>query len=236
MKLKDILAKAAKGEALTDEEKKFLTEHDPDKAANDAAAAARRKAEDKAAELEKDRDAIKVKLDEMQAKLDSASNAGKTDLEKAQGQITGLAKQLSDLQTKIQASEKEKSTMIRSQTISELRRKAGIQFVEGLDHGMLERSFSSAFEGVDQLTDENVIKAKVDTWKAMNKAAILDMSGGGGGQPPHVPGGPGSSAEALSLNGKDLLSMALTGDIKEAEATLAKAAKADSAGKLTIVD
>jgi len=35
------------------------------------------------------------------------------------------------------------------------------------------------------LSNEDVIKVKVDTWKAMNKAAILDTSGGGAGGNPH---------------------------------------------------
>lgn len=188
MKLKDILAKVAKGEALTDEEKKFLAEHDPDKAANDIAAAARRKAEEKAAAIEAERDTLKKQFEELQSKLDGAANAGKSDLEKAQAQIAGLSKQLNDLNARVQTTEKEKATLQRNQKLTDLRRTAGIQFVQGLDQGMLERSFASAFDGVDSLDDENVAKTKIETWKAMNKAAILDASGHGAGSPPHVGG------------------------------------------------
>jgi len=232
MKLKDILAKVAKGEALTDEEKKFLADHDPEKAANDIAAAARRKAEEKAAALEKEREDLNKKLEEMQGKLDHAANAGKTDLEKAQGQIAGLSKQLNDLQTKIQSTEQEKAGMLRNQRLSELRREAGIQFVGGLDQKMLERSFAGAFEGVDNLDDENVIKVKVDTWKAMNKAAILDASGGGAGSPPHVGGR--ETSTPTTIKGDALIEMAKSGSIEDVEKELAKMEQADMAGTLTI--
>lgn len=233
MKLKDILAKIAKGEALTDAEKQFLAEHDPDKAVNDAAAAARRKAEEKAAALEKERDEMQKKIDEMQGKLDAAQNAGKTDLEKAQNQITQLSKQFTELQTKLQATEQEKTAMQRDQKLSDVRRKAGIQFVEGLDHGMLERSFASAFEGVESLDDENVVKLKVDTWRAMNKAAILDSTGHGAGSPPHVGSG-GKGSKAVTMRGDDLLDVAKSGSIEEAEKVLSAAEQADVNGTLTL--
>ncbi len=195
MKLKDILARAAKGEDLTDAEKAFLAEYDPDKATNDVAAAARRAAEKKLAEAEKARSALAEQVAEIQAKLDNAADAGKSELEKAQGQIAGLSKKVGELTKQVDAARKEKANMERDQRLASIRTEAGIQFVDGLDHGMLARSFASAFDGVDGLEDENVIKAKVDTWKAMNKAAILDASGHGGGSKPHVgaAGGPASA-------------------------------------------
>ena len=45
MKLKDILAKVVKGDALTDEEKKFIGDYDEQKVLDAAASAARKKAE-----------------------------------------------------------------------------------------------------------------------------------------------------------------------------------------------
>ena len=188
MKLKDILVKVAKGETLTDAEKQFIVDHDPDEVANNAAAAARRKAEEKAAALEKERDDVKKQITDLQSKLDGASNAGKSELEKAQSQIAALSKQFGELQTKLQTTEQEKTQMQRGQRLAELRRSAGIQFIGGLDHGMLEKSFASAFEGVDNLDDANIAKIKVDTWRTMNKAAILDASGHGAGSVPHVAG------------------------------------------------
>ena len=47
MEIKVILAKAAKGETLTDEEKSALAAFDPDKVADSKAAAARKTAETK---------------------------------------------------------------------------------------------------------------------------------------------------------------------------------------------
>lgn len=233
MKLKDILAKVAKGEALTDEEKQFLASHDPDKAVNDAAAAARRKAEELAAALEKEKQDLAKKLQEIEAKLAEKDNAGKSDVEKAQAQIAELSKQMKTLQAQAESAKAENVALQRNQSLGEIRRKAGIQFVEGLDQAMLDRSFASAFEGIDNLSDETIINQKVATWKAMNKAALLDTTGHGSGGNPHVGDGAGA-VDPMAISGDTLVKMAQSGDIAEAEKLLSAAEKADAAGKLEI--
>jgi hypothetical protein len=202
MTYKDIAAKIAKNEALTDEERKFLADYDPDKAANDAAAAARRKAEQKAEEAEARLKAAEEKAAQAEAKLAAAGNAGKSEIERLRADFAEAAKKLAGLQEQVQRGETEKAALIRRQTLGEIRRKAGIQFANGLDHGMLERSFEGAFEGVTDLADENVVKLKLGTWAAMNKAAILDQSGHGSGGTPHTPAG-----APLGLDGKPVEQM-----------------------------
>lgn len=237
MNLADIKKKIAAGENLTDAEKKFLTEYDEEKVKSDAAAAARRKAEEKAAQLEKEKTDLQEQMKQVQAKLDQQANAGKSDVEKAQAQIESLSKQVSDLNGKLEDANKAQATMARQGKLSEIRRKNGIQFVDGMDHDMLARSFENAFDGIDdtQLDNEDVIKTKLETWRAMNKAAIVDNSGGpGSGGAPHVGGGAGGGAEKVVMSEDDILKAAQSGDIEEAEKQLDAAQKAEDAGTLEL--
>jgi len=234
MKLKDIQAKLKKGEELTDAEKQFLADYDESKAVNDAAAAARRKAEEKQAELEKEREKLNQQMADIQAKLDEKENAGKSDAEKAQAQIEALSKQVGELKTQAEEASSAQAQMSRNQRIADIRRTAGIQFVPGLDHAMLEQSFSRAFEGIEDLESDEVIKTKVETWQAMNKAAILDTSGSGTGSEPNGAGGTSADVEALEVSGAALIEAATHGNIDEAEKMLEAAEKADGADKLTI--
>lgn len=201
MKIKDLLKKIASEETLTDEEKAFVAEYDPQKDADSAAAAARKEADGKLTKLQTQLDGLNKLKADMEAKLKDKDNAGKTELEKAQSQIADLSKQITGLTDKFKSVEQKKAALIRKQQVNAIQRKAGIQFVEGLDHGMLEASFSRAFDGLDELDNEDVVKVKVDTWKAMNKAAILDTSGSGTGNPPHHGG---KETIARGLDGKDV--------------------------------
>ena len=104
MDLLKILAKIAKGEALTDEEKKFAGDYRPDEAGRipkerlDQEISKRKAAEDQATELN-------GKLAELQAKLEEAQNAGLSEADKAKAEA---ARQMKALQDKLAAATKEK--------------------------------------------------------------------------------------------------------------------------------
>lgn len=181
MKIAEILSKIQKGESLTDDDKKALAEFDFQKAIDGAAAAARKEAQTKADEMAKAKADLEKKAQELEDALKQKSDAGKTDLEKSQSQIAELGKQLQAMQQSLAAKDKEAAQLKRSTMLADVRRKMGVQFADGLDHGMLEESFSRAFDGIEDLSDETIIKTKVDTWTALNKAAILDTSGHGSG-------------------------------------------------------
>jgi len=191
MKITEILSKVQNGESLTDDEKKTLGEFDFQKAIDGAAAAARKEAQTKADELAKAKAELEKKAMDLESTLRLKDDAGKTDLEKSQAQIAEFAKKLQIMETSLAAKDKEASQLKRSHSLAEIRRKMGVQFADGLDHGMLEESFSRAFDGINDLADETVIKTKVDTWSALNKAAILDTSGhGSGSRNPNTPSAP----------------------------------------------
>lgn len=212
MTLKDIIAKVTKGEALTEEDKALLAGLDIDKLTNDAAAAARRKSEQRAAELEAQAQAAEKKAADAEAKLQAAGNAGKTELQKLQADFSTAAKQLENLQAQVAKSEGEKAQLMRKQALADIRRARGIQFADGLDHSMLENSFTAALDGAD-LADEAVVKLKVTTWAAMNKAAILDQSGHGAGGQPRV--GNDSTAESKRKSIEDMTPEQRQADMKK---------------------
>jgi len=189
MNLKDILAKVAKGESLTDAEKKFLGEYDAEKASNDAVAAYRRKADEKLAKAEKDRDDLKTQVDAIQQQLDEKKNSGKTEMDKVQEQNKLLADQLAQITKRFEDSDKEKAQLSRSQAINGIREKAGIKFIPGINEAIMSGAFASAFEGITDLADDNQVKPVIDAFKAANKAVIADLSGHGAGGSPHVGGG-----------------------------------------------
>jgi hypothetical protein len=200
MSIKDLINKALKGEALSDADKATLGEYDPDAALNAAAAASRRKAEEQAAAsakaLEDERKAHQATKDQ----IADAANKGKTETERLRADLASAAGKITDLEGRFTRSETEKAALVRRQALQQVRTAAGIQFAPGLDHGMLEESFTRALEGVD-LGDANVVKLKVGTWATMNKAAILDTTGHGSGAPPR------SADEAAAARNRDIDSM-----------------------------
>ena len=72
MKLADILAKVAKGDALSDEEKKFVGEYDEQKSLDAAAANARKKAEKEAKDAKDALEKLQGEFDEFKSQNDPA--------------------------------------------------------------------------------------------------------------------------------------------------------------------
>jgi membrane protein involved in colicin uptake len=180
MTIKEVLAKVRKGEALTEEEKAILEAYDPEKTANDAAAAARRKAE---ADLEKAKaDLAKIQTDLETAKkaLDSKDAEKLTEAEKMTKEMENLKTQVKAItEAKAQAEAKTAATM-RSQAIRDKAKAAGIALApktvsEGLFFQMLEATLS----GVD-VADEAAITAALDKFKAENPGVIVAPGKGSG--------------------------------------------------------
>lgn len=186
--IKDILAKLAKGETLTDAEKKILAEYDPQKELDAAAAAARKKAEADALKAVQDLAAAQQQLKDLQTKVSEAEGKGKTDVQKLQEQVATLTQQ-------IQAGQAEKAKLIRQQKLDDVIRSSGLQFVKEVDGGIMRSALVNEFAGLsdDDLAVADKTKPVIETFRARNKAVILDLSGHGAGSSPHTPGG--ASAE-----------------------------------------
>lgn len=202
MKLKDILAKVAKSEKLTDEESKFLASYDPDEATNNAAAAARRKAEQDAEEAKKAKADLEKQLADLTARLDATSKSKMSDAEKAKADLDALLKKIADLETKWTAAEAEKSKLARKAKVDSVIQRSGIKFADGIDHGILTTALAGLFEGMQDadLDREDAVKPVIERFRAANKAAIVDTSGHGAGGTPRV-------GDSHVSGGKDLRSV-----------------------------
>lgn len=184
MSIKDILAKAAKGDQLSEEERTSLAAYDPQKEIDSAAAAARKKAEADADKAAKDLAAAQKALKEAQDAAEAAGNKGKTDLQKLQEQVAGLTKQVETVTA-------EKTKLQRQQKLDDVVRGSGIEFVQEVDGSIMRRALDSEFSALtdEDLADPEKTKPVLDTFRARNKAVILDKSGHGAGGPPHQPAG-----------------------------------------------
>jgi len=181
MNIKDILAKVTKGEELSADEKAFLAAYDPQKDSDSAAAAARKKAEADAKKAADDLAAAQQQLKDLQGKLDESGSRGKSDLQKLQEQVAGLTKQ-------IEAANGEKAKLVRQQKLDDVIRTSGLQFVKEVDGGIMRGALVNEFGQLtdDDLADEAKVKPVIETFRARNKAVILDGSGHGAGGPPHT--------------------------------------------------
>lgn len=114
MSIQEILKKAAKGEALTDEEKEFVKGYDPDKDESripktrlDAEIAKRKEAEKKVDDLTTKLEEITVKVEELESKgmteTDKVKKETEKELAKLQKQVTSLTKERDDAQAQIKA-------------------------------------------------------------------------------------------------------------------------------------
>lgn len=181
MTIKEILAKVAKGEELTAEEKTLAAGYDPQKDIDSAAAAARKKAEADAAKAVQDLAAVQQQLKDAQSKLDEAGGKSKTDLQKLQDQVATLQKQ-------VEAARTEKVKLIRQQKLNDVIQASGIQFVKEVDGSIMRRALENEFAPLadDDLVSDEKVKPVIETFRARNKAVILDVSGHGTGLPPHA--------------------------------------------------
>jgi hypothetical protein len=187
MTIKELLAKVAKGEALTDEEKAELSGFDPDRASNGAAAAARKAAE-------KERDTLKTQLDELQAKLDEAGNAGKSEAEQLKAKVATLTKAVETAQAAATKAESDRKALLRGTKLDRI--VGGLKFVDGLDASLprlaLERVLADLKD--EDLDNETLVQPIVAGFAEKNKAILLDQSGGGAGTPPKDRAGSGAGS------------------------------------------
>lgn len=179
MDIKKILAKMAKGEELTAEEKTFVASYDPDKASNDVAAAARRKSEE---ELKK----VQAKLDELTAETDAAKKkaeqekqTGMTEIEKLTATVKTLTDKVTASDAKVVEAEKKSAATVRSQTIRDKAKAAGITLAPKTVNEKLFFQMLEASVGDVDINDPAKLTEVLNSFKAEN-AGIISAGGAGG--------------------------------------------------------
>jgi len=171
MELKDILAKIAKGEALTDEEKRFAGEFNLQTVLDSAASAARKKAEAEAK-------AAKDALAKVQGDFDAFKEAN--DPDKGKSELAKLTARLEKLEAARKAAEDKASALERTARIRALAREAGVNPAKGVDSKTIDLLVDHLMAEVD-LDDADAVKTAFDGFKAANAGLIAANTVGGAG-------------------------------------------------------
>lgn len=167
MKLSEIIAKVAKGEQLTDEERSFLGGDALQKELDSASASARKKAESKAAESEAKLTELQQKLAELEAK----GNPAATEMQKLQKRLENLEKAKAEAEAKLAAQS-------HSAAIRKIAADNQISAAKGINAELFSKVFESAFDGVD-LDDAEAVKTALQTFRDGNPA-MISVGGIGG--------------------------------------------------------
>ena len=180
MEIKDIIAKITAGKDLTKEEKDALAAYDPDKAKNDAAAAARKDAEAKAKAAQDELQKLKDEAEKAKKATDDAAKAKMTEAEQLKAEIAKLSTGFKSLQDAKEASDKALAAAARKASIASIRDENKLRFIDGVDQALVNGAFSAAFDGLEDLADKAQVAERVKTFVERNKALVVDNSSGGG--------------------------------------------------------
>ncbi len=170
MNVKELIERLLKGEALTDAEKKALSEWqqpDVEKIANDRAAKARREAEADAAKAKAALDAAMAQLEELKQK--DAETL--TTAEKSAKRMEALEAQIKNLMEANAKAEADRARLIRDGKIDKLM--SGINLIDGVSRDMVRGTLSTLLSDVD-LDDEAVVTCHLEKFKNANSSIIAD--------------------------------------------------------------
>ena len=188
MDITELIAKAADGQTLTDDERAALKAYKPeDSRAKDA------------------------ELADLRAKLALATgnmDKGASELAQMRKQVESLTKGLEEERAARKQAAEEAKAVRRAQSIDALRAKHRIAFIDGVDPALTRSAFERAFQDVEDLEDEGKVKAAVEAFRKANAGLIKAAPGGPGipvgGTPTPDGGAPvsaGEMAEALAKAG-----------------------------------
>lgn len=170
MTIKEILAKVAKGETLTEEEKTMLAGYDPQAEIDKASAAARRKAE-------KERDEALAKATKAAEALEAAKAAQAGDPSK-DDQLAKLAKEVEKLTKKNAEAEAKIKATARMDAIRTAAKAHGAVAADGISAEIFDMLLDRAVGTID-VSDEEALKGALEAFKNTNPAMIADQGRGG---------------------------------------------------------
>lgn len=230
MKIKDILAKLRKGETLTEAEQAFLDSYDPDQATNDAAAAARRKAEERATAAEQKAAKLEADLKKIQDEAEAEADKGKPELEKANKTIERLTAQLAERDTLIKTLNTEKGQLTREQKLTAIIQKSGIAFIPKVNAVAMAKLLKDEFAGLDlaALDDDSQTKPILDAFRTANEAIIADTTGHGSGGDPAKRMNTFQGKSVTNPWKKDTFNLTLQGQITAGDPDMAKRLKTEA--------
>lgn len=186
MDILTIIAKAADGQTLTDDERTALKGYKPT-----------------------DVNAYEAELADLRAKLAIATGAKDKDsaeLAQMRKQVEALTKTVEEERTARKQAAEEAKAVRRAQSIDALRAKHHIAFIDGVDPTLTRSAFERAFKDVEDLDDEGKVKEAVEAFRKANAGLIKAPAGGPGiplgGAPTPDGGAPVSSDEMAATLAK----------------------------------
>ena len=225
MNIKDIIAKLLKGETLTAEEKSYAEQFDHQKEIDTASAAARRKAEEKAKELQSKLDAQNATVKELNEKLEAAEKAANDAKGGSTAEIAKMQKQIAKLEAINAENEKTLKANARTEAIRAAVKAAGLSAAEGISTVAFDKLIDLAVGDTD-VSDADAMKAVIEQFKTDNPSMIAAATKQGAG----VKGEQGKSAFAGVANPwkKDSFNLTKQIEIATKEPQLAATMKAEA--------
>jgi len=175
MKFKDIQDKILKGETLTDEEKEFLKNFDPEKEKNAAAKSAREAAEAKA---EKEATALKDKLEEATKTADDKAKGADDAFKAVQKEVAILKKANEEATAKVQRQERKDAIHGRAKV-------AGIVRPDGISDTVWDAMLDGA---AGKFASQDELDAMLGAFKSENPHLVVANVKGGSGVKGENPG------------------------------------------------
>jgi membrane protein involved in colicin uptake len=229
MTIKDILAKLQKGDSISDAEKEFLKTYDPDKDKNDAAAAARRKAEEERDTAKAEAEKLRKDADDAKKAAEDASRQQMTDAQKREADFKVLQVEVAKLTKERDDSAAKATAATRSQAIRDAAKAAGIALApktvsETLFFRMLEETLSAV-----DVADAAALTAALDKFKSDNPGVIAAPGAGSG----VVTGAPAFGNQSRNPWLKDSFNLTEQVNLYEKEPDKARTLAAEAGVKLT---
>jgi len=192
MSIKDILAKAARGEELSEDERATLVDFDP----TDVASRRVKDVQDKSA---KELAALKAKAEELQAALDERESASLTEAEKLKRDAAKAQKDLAAAKAEAEAARKESASTARNYALESVL--GGIKWVDDSARNAGRILLQQSLADIDDLTDAAAVKPAVDAAResVLSRLIAADGVNGTGLHPNNqTPRGPQKAEEAFT--------------------------------------
>jgi len=223
MTLPELLQKIAKGDAFTDDDKKFAAEYDAQKAIDTAAANARRDADKKTKDAEKRADDAEKALAALQSETSTKAGTYDATIKAMQADIGKLTKANEEAQ-------KREAAATRSATIAARAKALGIEAVRGVDGELFSAMLERAVGDIDVATTA-ALDSALNAFKSANTALIAAPGAPGSGIKGGNPGNTGAPAvNPFSAKFRNLTEQI---NIQRTNPQLAESLKAQAAAETT---
>jgi len=168
MSIQDILAKIAKGEELTEDERSTVADFNP----TDVASRRVKEVQEKAA---KEAAALKAQLDELQAKVDERDTAQLSEAEKLKRDVAKAQKALEQAKADAEAARKEAAQTQRNYALESVM--GGIPWVDDAARAAGRILLQQQLSEVEDLSDATAVKPLVDAAKESVLSRLIAAEG-----------------------------------------------------------